>query len=1608
MARRRTADHRWKVLTGSPSGNGQISPLGSSGLRKPGETKPGEPRVARLGIQASIPTRSAKLGESAHIPSNKISSPPTLFEKVLRSFETGGFTYDYVLGELDRLLDIGASPKDLLEVLRRRELIEPLPRDASREIHDLLDAAAARAAEKNVASSDANSPVDKMPEPVSAPIERMSAAPQWRRTEISAKSASGALTSVFERVLSVYESSAFTDADVLSQFRRLLLATGASPTALLEALRRRQLINPLPENAHMQVLGLLNEVMGSAELHSNSPDVEQNLAEQVRTLMPSQGSHSVPTRIAPVESVPPRSYTAPPSPPRPDAKVGTPSTVSAKQEASPPAPPRISVPTPPAVPPWSIARKPVTSIPSSTIQPHSTVAKTGAATPPQPGPTVVRDETKLPAVPGADSFLAKKGPDEPVRPKTEPSQSMPPPASSRVPAKAPVPLAPTAPESTAASSNAAPAIPPQGVTKPSTPKITTAQSTPTVPPASTSSRAPVEQPAAVAPTRASQPDSAVAKAEVNEPVVPKAEASSTPAATTDSPSTKNKNLQPGSAVAPDVTKAPAAASAHSVAATTESSEPVAPKTETTGSVLAVPPAPTSSRTSVDQPASVAPPAASHPDSAVAKTEVSEPVAPKVEASPSMSTVPAAPTSSRAPVEESAAVAATPASQPDFAVAKTSTGALVGAQGTAQTLTPAATTELPLAKVENLQPGSAVAPQVAKPSVAASADSVLERKESSEPAATSSRNPVKEPVAVVAQPDSSVTSSKKETLQPAAAVATTLVPALTKIEGLRPGSAVAPDVAKASVAASADSVAATKEASEPVAPKTETTGSVLAVPSAPTSSRAPVEKPAAVATKPASQSDSAVAKTEVSEPVAPKVEASSVPTATTELPLAKIENLQPSSAVAPVVAKASASEPATPTQPRDLTKPTPVATAGSKPRKRIWSRSPFRDYFAAKPNLAVTPESAIEKSNAAPLISTAPPNSIAAKTNALSRSYVAPPIPTAQRNSVAAKPNTVPPVAASAADSIKEPARAAPTATAPPIPSAQPNSVAAKTSAPNQEVMPPAPSVRLQVPALPPVPVPAWRRIASATQSTISSAPSAPAAAPRSPEKPAAALAKPPDATQSTNSTAPPVPASTQRTVVGQTAEVNANRMPLPEIDAVPAEPSVPAVPAAAQSTTSSTSPAAKSTQTSLERRRAAVISARRVLQEWLSGKTRSAARDSAQAAVKPTSAATPAPAVAPSPATTPSPALTTAAPDEEVTIDFDESTPLVSIAAPDVVVIEPARQRAKDIRSLVLKRGKPWDRGSILRASGIGAAVMVTIGALVSILGRHAPVPAPAATPPLALPEPGTLIRDCAACPGMTVLPSGRFQQGSAGNASPSEKPLHWVLINHPLAMSTNAVTVDEFQQFIDATGRNMQGCDTYDGAWKHRPKGSWKSPGFPQTGTHPVTCTSWNDSVAYAQWLSSKTGHLYRLPSASEWEYAARAGGDAALPWGADGSGACENGNVADESAAHRYPGWSVFGCKDGYVFTAPVGSFKSNAFGLNDMLGNVFQWTNDCWNATYAGAPIDGSARTDGNCADRELRGGSWFSTPAYVRANYRNHFAADYRTSSVGIRLVRDIER
>jgi formylglycine-generating enzyme len=400
----------------------------------------------------------------------------------------------------------------------------------------------------------------------------------------------------------------------------------------------------------------------------------------------------------------------------------------------------------------------------------------------------------------------------------------------------------------------------------------------------------------------------------------------------------------------------------------------------------------------------------------------------------------------------------------------------------------------------------------------------------------------------------------------------------------------------------------------------------------------------------------------------------------------------------------------------------------------------------------------------------------------------------------------------------------------------------------------------------------------------------------------------------------------------------------------------------------------------------------------------------------PSRKATPAPAstpgkasvAAPTPRTAPIPTLispdekpvTNGEPAQAELNELDDWSDL-AILREDLTPDPVAEGNARKGRGVLL-------RGSMGRVIGSIAAVL-GLAAIAWFYARHAPMPTKAAVPAAAAPIPGTVIRDCPTCAAMIVLPAARFRQGFAATDRGSvsyEKPQHWVNIIRPFAMSTDLVTVEEYRRFIDATGRATQGCDTYDGSWKYRPENNWQNPGFAQSGLHPVTCVSWNDAVAYAQWFSAKTGHQYRLPSASEWEYAARAGSEAVYPWASNGANACAYANVADASAARQYPGWVAFACDDGYANTSPVGSFKANSLGLNDMLGNVFQWTQDCWHADYSGAPVDGSARTDGDCSERELRGGSWFTPPSYVRANYRNHFALDYRTSSVGIRLVRDI--
>lgn len=302
--------------------------------------------------------------------------------------------------------------------------------------------------------------------------------------------------------------------------------------------------------------------------------------------------------------------------------------------------------------------------------------------------------------------------------------------------------------------------------------------------------------------------------------------------------------------------------------------------------------------------------------------------------------------------------------------------------------------------------------------------------------------------------------------------------------------------------------------------------------------------------------------------------------------------------------------------------------------------------------------------------------------------------------------------------------------------------------------------------------------------------------------------------------------------------------------------------------------------------------------------------------------------------------------------------------------------------------------------------------------------------------KPGQVFRDCDdrdsgggfICPEMVVLPPGRFMMGVPAGEEERENlppmfrgrstPVHKVEIGGPLAMGRFSVTVGEFAAFSAATRRDAQpGCWEWSGTpgaeWKQDPSFTWRKPGFAQTDRHPVVCVSWTDARAYVDWLSGKTGQRYRLPTEAEWEYAARAGTTTARFWGADPDHTqqCRYANGADQTSWAMFAAWLkadgfavVAGCGDGYVFTAPVGSFQPNPFGLYDMLGNVWNVLDDCLTANYNGAPVDGAAAMAGDCSKHVFRGGSWGNVPHAMRAGFRAGTDPNNRSSDIGFRVIR----
>ena len=268
--------------------------------------------------------------------------------------------------------------------------------------------------------------------------------------------------------------------------------------------------------------------------------------------------------------------------------------------------------------------------------------------------------------------------------------------------------------------------------------------------------------------------------------------------------------------------------------------------------------------------------------------------------------------------------------------------------------------------------------------------------------------------------------------------------------------------------------------------------------------------------------------------------------------------------------------------------------------------------------------------------------------------------------------------------------------------------------------------------------------------------------------------------------------------------------------------------------------------------------------------------------------------------------------------------------------------------------------------------------------------------------SPGDVFRDCKSCPQMVVVPAGDYRMGSLSNEEgrrDDESPRHRVTISKPFAVGKYEVTRGEFKDFVSDTGHlSGRGCNYWTGEeWKKSDAYSWRNPGFAQGEDAPVVCVDWNDAKAYVKWLSGKTGHQYQLLSESEWEYVARAGTTGPFHFGR---------SITTDQA--NYDGEFVYGSGQEGVYrekTVSVGSFPSNGYGLHDVHGNVWEWVEDCWHASYVDAPKDGRAwTTRGDCTYHVLRGGSWIDLPGSLRAANRSGNETGFRYNFNGFRVAR----
>ena len=321
----------------------------------------------------------------------------------------------------------------------------------------------------------------------------------------------------------------------------------------------------------------------------------------------------------------------------------------------------------------------------------------------------------------------------------------------------------------------------------------------------------------------------------------------------------------------------------------------------------------------------------------------------------------------------------------------------------------------------------------------------------------------------------------------------------------------------------------------------------------------------------------------------------------------------------------------------------------------------------------------------------------------------------------------------------------------------------------------------------------------------------------------------------------------------------------------------------------------------------------------------------------------------------------------------------------------------KSPRTLALGASKAiaWGAAAFVAVLAVGATLKYTLGkpeppaaveqaAVTATLppaqtqAQDDPAPAakvatkPSGPKAVAAMEAMSSFRDCPNCPEMVVVPPGSFLMGASGkDARPTEQPAHPVVLDKPFAIGRFEVTVGEWAECV-----RDKACPARNAGLADRV---------------PASRVTWQDAQRYTVWLARRTGRDYRLPSEAAWEYAARSGITTATFWGDKPELQCRYANGNDDAD-----------CDDGQARVAFVGRFRPNFYDLYDMLGNVSEWTMDCWQDSYVGAPADGSAMTVGACAKRVARGGGWKSPPDAVRATSREPYDASYLSEDLGFRV------